>query len=316
MFPLLWVQLLRISQHPQESTPLDRAPPPAYHTAMEGSRYGFHLENSDNQHGKDYTQIPNAGSVPLKSHGTVTLASCGGSVAPSHGVSVSPSRGVSVAPSSRGGSVAPSHGVSIAPSSHGVSVALSSCGVSIAPSSHGVSIAPNSRGGSVAPVSRSVLTSHGGSTTPSSRAVSGLSFRSNFVPASHGASTNTFSSLVNGSPAYIHAGHNRYPTAKHVVQYFIWLHCASSLISIWFQFWWLWKPGPRGVVPLPRSSPCQPFTYWGYTYQTNWCKCSAHFILTNQYFIGQDLDINEVSPNKDDRAAESLIREHWHAGEH
>ena len=154
---------------------------------MEGSRYGFRLENSDNQHGKDYTRIPTAGSVPLKSHGTVTPAS----------------RGVSVAPSSRGGSVAPSRGVSVAPSSRGVSVA------------------PNSRGGSVAPVSRSVPTSRGGSTTPSSRAVSGLSFRSNFVPASHGAFTDTFSSLVNGSPAYIHAGHNRYPAAKHVVQYFI-----------------------------------------------------------------------------------------------
>ena len=162
---------------------------------MEGSRYGFRLANSDNQHGKDYTRIPTAGSVPLKSHGTVTPASHGGSVALS--------RGVSVAPSSRGGSVAPSRGVSVAPSSHGVS------------------IAPNSRGGSVAPVSRSVPPSRGGSTTPSSRAVSGLSFRSNFVPASHGASTDTFFSLVNDSPAYIHAGHNRYPAAKHVVQYFI-----------------------------------------------------------------------------------------------
>ena len=74
---------------------------------MEGSRYGFRLENSDNQHGKDYTQIPTAGSVPLKSHGTVTPASRGGSVAPS--------RGVSIAPSSHGGSVAPSHGVSVVP---------------------------------------------------------------------------------------------------------------------------------------------------------------------------------------------------------
>ena len=99
--------MLRISQHPQESAPLDRATPPAYHTAMEGSRYGFRLENSDNQHGKDYTQIPTAGSVPLKSHGTVTPASRGGSVAPS--------RGVSIAPSSHGGSVAPSHGVSVVP---------------------------------------------------------------------------------------------------------------------------------------------------------------------------------------------------------
>ena len=192
----------------------------------------------------------------------------------------------------------------------------SSRGVSVSPSSHGVSVAPSSRGVFIAPNSCSVPTSCGGSTTPSSRTVSGLCFCSNFVLASHGTSTNTFSSLVNGSSAYIHAGHNRYPAAKHVVQCFIWLRCASSLISIWFQFWWLWKPGPGGVVPSPRSGPCQPFIYWGYTYQTNQCKCSAHFILTNQYFIGQDLDIDEVSPNEDDRAAESLIWEHWHTGEH
>ena len=135
--------MLRISQHPQESAPLDRAPPPAYHTAMEGSRYGFRLANSDNQHGKDYTQIPTAGSVPLKSHGTVTPASRGGSVAPSRGVSIAPSsHGVSIAPNSRGGSVAPvsrsvppSRGGSTTPSSRAVS-GLSSCSRSV-PAFHG-----------------------------------------------------------------------------------------------------------------------------------------------------------------------------------
>ena len=29
----------------------------------------------------------------------------------------------------------------------------------------------------------------------------------------------------------------------------------------------------------------------------------------------EDLEINEVSPDEDDRAAERLIRNHWHTGE-
>ena len=74
-------------------------------------------------------------------------------------------------------------------------------GGSVAPTSHGVSVSLTSHGGSVTPVSHPVLTSCGGSMAPSSHMVP----HSRFVPASHGVPTNTTSSLLNGSSAYIHA---------------------------------------------------------------------------------------------------------------
>ncbi|KIM70941.1 hypothetical protein SCLCIDRAFT_18895 [Scleroderma citrinum Foug A] len=42
-----------------------------------------------------------------------------------------------------------------------------------------------------------------------------------------------------------------------------------------------------------------------------------HFSVEGTYIEQTgDLDIDEVSPDEDDRAAESLVRKHWHAGEH
>ena len=38
----------------------------------------------------------------------------------------------------------------------------------------------------------------------------------------------------------------------------------------------------------------------------------AHHLIS----IGQDLDIDEISPDEDNWAAESLIQEHWGTGEH
>ena len=203
-------------------------PPPAYQTTVEDSCYGFHFETSGNQD----IHTPTTVSMPPKSHGILTSASCGGSITPasrggsiapaSRGGSVAPaSHGRSIAPASRGRSVAPaSHGRSIAPASrgrfitlasHGGSVALASRDGSVTPAFHGGSVAPASHGGSVAPtshgsmppVSHSVPISRGGSTAPSSRAVSGLNFRSRFVPASQGAPTDAAFSFVNGLSTYI-----------------------------------------------------------------------------------------------------------------
>ena len=43
--------------------------------------------------------------------------------------------------------------------------------------------------------------------------------------------------------------------------------------------------------------------------------CSRPIILTIPYEIQQDLDIDEVSPDEEDRAAERFIRSAWHKGE-
>ena len=189
---------------------LDRAPPPAYQTAVEDSRYGFRFETSGNQD----IHTPTAVSIPPRSHGTLTSASCGGSVAlASHGGSIAPtSRGGSVAPTSRGGSVTPaSCGGSITPASCGGSVTSASCGGSVTPASRGRSVALASHGrsvaltshGSMAPVSRSVPVFWGGSTVPSSHVVSSLNFRSRFVPTSQGVPTDTVFSFVNDLSTYI-----------------------------------------------------------------------------------------------------------------
>ena len=176
-------------------------PPPAYQTAVEDSRYGFCFETSGNQD----IHTPTAVSMPPKSHGILTLASRGGSVTPaSHGGSVAPaSRGGSIAPASRGGSVAlASRGGFVTPAFCGGSITLASCGGSVAPASRGGSVAPTSRG-SMPPISHSVLISRGGSTAPSSCAVSGLNFCSRFVPASQGVPTDAAFSFVNGLSTYI-----------------------------------------------------------------------------------------------------------------
>ena len=190
---------------------------------MEGSRYGFHSANSENQRGRDDVHTPAAISV--------SLHSCGGSVAPtSHRGSVAPtSRGWSVAPTSRRGSPT-SRGGSIALTSRGGSVAPTSRGGSVAPTSRGGSVAPASCGGSVAPTSRggSVPISRRGSTAPSSCAVSSLSFHSGSV---HGAPMMQPLNLANCSSTYSCTDHNRHPAAKHIF-HFTQLRCASSSLTI------------------------------------------------------------------------------------
>ncbi|KAF8549226.1 hypothetical protein OG21DRAFT_1488716 [Imleria badia] len=127
------------SQRFQVPAGLDRAPPPAYQLAIQGSRYGFRPPVSEKQHERDET-IPARGvdyrdATPLP-QASVAILSHGGSVAPA-------CRGRSAAPASHGGSVIPV--------SCGGSIAPSSCGGSVTPSSHGSSIAPPSRAGSIAP---------------------------------------------------------------------------------------------------------------------------------------------------------------------
>ena len=162
---------------------LDRVPLPAYQTAVEDSRYGFRFETSGNQD----IHTPTAISMPPKSHGILTSASRGGSITLA-------SRGRSIAPAFRGGFITPaSRGRSVTPASRGGSIAPASCGGSVAPTSRG----------SMPPVSHSVPISRGDSTAPSSRVVSGLNFRSRFVPASQGAPTDAVFSFVNGLSTYI-----------------------------------------------------------------------------------------------------------------
>ncbi|KAI5984373.1 hypothetical protein EDC04DRAFT_2615759 [Pisolithus marmoratus] len=61
----------------QEPTSLDRASPPTYQAAVEGSSYGFHLAGSDKQHGQD-----DVTTAPMSHAGSIMPMSCGGSVAP------------------------------------------------------------------------------------------------------------------------------------------------------------------------------------------------------------------------------------------
>ena len=202
---------------------LDRAPPPAYQLAIQGSRYGFRPPVSEKQHKRDET-IPAHGvdyrdATPLP-QASVAILSCGGSVTPAcHGRSAAPascggfvipvSHGGSITPSSRGGSVAPSScGSLIAPPSHAGSIAPPSCAGPIAPMSCESSIAPASRGGSVVPPSHggpmrevdyatppsregSVLVSHGSSVVPASHSRTS-------VTMSHSVSTSMVSNLWNG----------------------------------------------------------------------------------------------------------------------
>ena len=197
----------------------DMVPPPAYQAAVQDSRYGFRLTESENQVGGDAAHFD----------GLAVLPSCTGSVAPtsfegsatptsryvaptSHG-GVAPTRG-GVAPTSRGGSVAPiSRGGSVAPISHGGSVAPISCGGSVVPISRrgsvvpisrGSSVVPSSHGGSVAPISHGSSVapmSHRGSTIP--RGGSATSLGGSIPPSSHGGSVPTSRSasigVVSGS---------------------------------------------------------------------------------------------------------------------
>ncbi|KAI6016895.1 hypothetical protein BKA83DRAFT_11367 [Pisolithus microcarpus] len=119
----------------QEPTSLDRASPPTYQVAVEGSRYGFRLAGLDKQHEQD-----NITTAPTSRAGSVAPMSHGGSIAPtSHQGSVVPtSQRGSVLPVSRRSSVVPaSHRGSIAPSSRGGSIPLSSHTTGALPRSQG-----------------------------------------------------------------------------------------------------------------------------------------------------------------------------------
>ena len=105
---------------------VDGAPPPTYHTAIQGSRFGFRFNGQDS-------------GTPL-----------GSTVPPSRISTALSSREASVAPTPHGGGAAYSScGGAIPPSSCGGSVVPTSRQGSVIPSSRGASAAPNSCGGSV-----------------------------------------------------------------------------------------------------------------------------------------------------------------------
>ena len=167
----------------QGSGDLHRAPPPAYQTAVQDSRYGFWLPELEKQNVEDATHFDDH-TVPPSCITSIVHRSYGGSAVPtSRGGPVAPlfcassvahmSRGGSITPVSHRGSVTPvSHGGIVAPMSRGGSVAPTSCRGSVVPTSHGGSVMPMSHGGSVAPMSC------GGSVAPTSR-------RGSVVPMSH-----------------------------------------------------------------------------------------------------------------------------------
>ena len=127
------------------------APPPTYHTAIQGSRFGFRFNGQD-------SGAPLGSAVP-PSRISTALSSRKASIAPtphggaaaylSHGGAIPPSSRRGSIPSSRRGSIPSSRRGSMPPSSHGGSVVPTSRQGSVIPSSRGASAAPNSRGGSV-----------------------------------------------------------------------------------------------------------------------------------------------------------------------
>ena len=114
---------------------VDGAPPPTYHTAIQGSRFGFHFNGQDSSAPLGSTVPPSCISTALSSReasiapmprgGAAAYSSCGGAIPPS-------SRGGSMPPSSRRGSVVPtSRQGSVIPLSRGASAAPNSCGGSV-----------------------------------------------------------------------------------------------------------------------------------------------------------------------------------------